>query len=69
MTETRNYYTTRNYEDSSLFGGILSEYDFDGHHTLSSMADKIIADWKFDEQCRKNIRLRENDKRYKDGDN
>lgn len=49
-------YKSENYKaDRSAFGGELSQFDFDGHHTLSSMADKIAADWRFDEMCRKNI--------------
>lgn len=52
-TETRNYYT-RNYADHSTFGGELNSFDFEGHHTMSSMADRIAADLRFDNMCRIN---------------
>lgn len=41
--------------DHTTYGGKLSLFDFEGHYTLSSMADKIMSDFKFDEQCRKNL--------------
>lgn len=39
--------------DYTTFGGTLSQFDFDGHHTLSSMADKIESDFRFDKKCKK----------------
>ena len=49
-----NYYTTRNYKpDHSTCGSVIYNYDFDGHVSMSSMAARIISDWKFDERCRK----------------
>lgn len=41
--------------DPTTYGGKLSLFDFEGHYTLSSMADKIMSDFRFDEQCRKNL--------------
>ena len=67
MRETTNYYTSSNYADHSTFGGILYNFDYDGCHTLKSMSDRIIADWKFDEKCRKNAENR--NKSYKKGTN
>lgn len=59
MKETRNYYTTpSNYVDHSSFGGIISNYDFDGHPTIKDIASRILSDWSFDERCRKNIENR-----------
>lgn len=60
MTET--YYRTGfNYRpDHTRYGGSITLFDFEGHHTLSSMADKIASAEKFDERCQKNI---ENNKR------
>lgn len=50
MKETRNYYTaSSNYADHSTFVGIISNFDFEGHHTMSDIASRIIADMKFDE--------------------
>lgn len=55
MTETRNYYTTtRNYADHSTFGGLIYNYDFDGYNSLSSIAERIASDWKFDNTCKQN---------------
>ena len=63
---TRNYYATRNYEiNHTTFGGIICESDFntefrkDNSRLGSSIANRILSDWKFDEECRKNIENRE----------
>ena len=51
---TRNYYRTGNYKpDYSTCGSKIYNYDFDGHVSMTSMAERIISDWKFDEKCRK----------------
>ena len=51
---TRNYYTTVNYRtDYSTCGSAIYNYDFDGYVSMTSMAERIISDWKFDEDCRK----------------
>lgn len=53
------FYRTRNYKvDHSTFGGELTDFDFNGHHTIASMASKIAQDFKFDEYCRKNEQAR-----------
>lgn len=44
------------------FGGVLTLFDFDGHHTLASMARKIASDQAFDRQCQKNIEFRNREK-------
>lgn len=65
-TETRNYYaTTRNYVDHSTFGGELNLFDFEGHHTMSSMANRIATDLRFDNTCKQNAlnRNRTNNKK------
>jgi len=58
------YRTERFNVDHTTFGGIISNYDFDGHPTMSDMASKIVSELKIDEQCRKNIENRERGKRY-----
>ena len=69
---TRNYYTTGNYKPyHSTFGGTINFSDFCTDYNRSekskSWAERIVSDWKFDEQCRKNI---ENKTRnYKKGTN
>ena len=35
----------------STFGGLISAYDFNGHTSMSYVADKIISDWRFDMFC------------------
>ena len=65
---TRNYYTTRNHKpDHSTCGSQIYNYDFDGYVSMSSMAERIISDWKFDKQCKKNIENRDRNKNYKKG--
>lgn len=52
----RNYYRTENYKtDHSTCGSLIYNYDFDGYVSISTIAERIISDWKFDEKCRKNI--------------
>lgn len=59
MTDTtENYYRNRirNYKPNhSTFGGKIYNYDFDGYTSMNDIAKRIVSDWKFDEQCRKNI--------------
>ena len=53
---TRNYYTTGKYRtDHSTCGSKIYNYDFDGYVSITDMAERIISDWKFDEQRRKDI--------------
>lgn len=63
-TETYDSYNT-NY---STFRGIIYKGDFDYHHSLSDMAERIMSDWKFDEQCRKNAENRDRQKKNLDKD-
>ena len=56
---TRNYYTTENYRtDHSTCGSKIYNYDFDDYVSITDMAERIISDWKFDEQRRKDIETR-----------
>ena len=69
---TRNYYTTGNYNpDYSTFGGIINFSDFCTDYNRSekskSWAERIVSDWKFDEQCKKNMENRNRNKNYKKG--
>ena len=67
---TRNYYTTGSYKgDHSTCGSVIYNYDFDGYVSMNDMAERIISDWKFDEQCRKNAENRDRNKNYKKGTN
>ena len=69
---TRNYYTTGNYKtDHTTFGGTINFSDFCTDHNRSekskSWAERIVSDWKFDEQCKKNTENRHKNKNYKKG--
>ena len=69
---TRNYYRTGNYKpDYSTFGGIINFSDFCTDHNRleksKSWSERIVSDWKFDEQCKKNIENRNRNKNYKKG--
>ena len=79
MRETRNYEKTlNNYEDYTRFGGYVRLSDFDiyqsledsnGYHTMAYIAERIISDWKFDDDCKKNAENRDRKKNYKKGIN
>ena len=65
---TRNYYRTGNYKpDHSICGSVIYNYDFDGYVSISDMAERIISDWKFDEERRKDALNRDRNKNYKKG--
>jgi len=68
---TKNFYTTRRYNiDHTTFGGeiYLSDFETDyrgkDNKNGSSIAQRIVSDLRFDEQCRKNIENRERNKKY-----
>ncbi|MDE5818608.1 MAG: hypothetical protein K2N41_09090 [Lachnospiraceae bacterium] len=63
---TKTWDKTRNQNtDHSTFGGIIYPADFNTDHRKrhpiygSSIANRIIQDLKFDEQCRRNIESRQ----------
>ena len=69
---TKNYYTTGNYKtDHTTFGGTINFSDFCTDHNRSekskSWAERIMSDWRFDEQCKKNALNRDRNKNYKKG--
>ena len=67
---TRNYYTTGNYNvNHSTCGSKIYNYDFDGYVSITDMAERIISDWKFDDDCKKNAESRDRNKNYKKGIN
>ena len=62
MILTKNYYTSTN-TDHTKFGGLIFYSDFNTDYRKekqeeSSIARRIMDDWKFDEKCRKNIESR-----------
>ena len=67
---TRNYYRPGNYKpDHSTCGSVICNYDFDGYVSMTSIAERIISDWKFDDDCKKNAENRDKNKNYKKGNN
>ena len=65
---TRNYYTTGTYKpDYATCGSVIYNYDFDGYVSMSDMAERIVSDWKFDDDCKKNAENRDRKKNYKKG--
>ena len=65
---TKNYYRTGNYKPNhSTCGSVIYNYDFDGYVSMTSMAERIISDWKFDEERRKDLLNRNRNKDYKKG--
>lgn len=65
---TRNHYRTENYKPNhSTCSSVIYNYDFDGYVSITSMAERIISDWKIDEKCRKNALNRDRNKDYKKG--
>ena len=65
---TKNYYRTGNYKPNhSTCGSVIYNYDFDGYVSMSDMAERIISDWKFDEERRKDVLNRNRNKDYKKG--
>ena len=68
MEMTRTFYRTENYSvDHSTFGGTISNYNYDGHETISDIAAHIVSDWKFDAERRKDVSNRDRNKNYKKG--
>lgn len=49
--------------DHSTYGGEITAWSFDGHSTLTEIANKIAGDMRFDKQCKRNRELAENRKR------
>lgn len=69
MPET--FYRTGNYKvDHETFGGIIYSSDFNtdnrGHNNIngSTIAQRIMSDRNFDQQCRKNREETERNKYY-----
>ena len=72
MEIAKTFYKTENYSvDHSTFGGTINFSDFctDCHRSekSKSWAERIVSDWRFDEQCKKNALNRDRNKNYKKG--
>ena len=68
MTGTINRYGI--YEvDHTKFGGIIYHSDFDTIYTNRNIASRIVSDWIFDKQCRKNIESKNINKKQEENHN
>lgn len=56
---TKRNYKMTNYDDHTRFGGLIYLSDFDTENPCGNIADRIISDWKFDSQCKKNADARD----------
>lgn len=65
--KNRNYYTSSNYTDHSTFGGLIYESDFNTEYCNGNIASRILSDWRFDEQCRKNMESNDRNTTYEKG--
>lgn len=51
-------------ENRNTFGGIIYQSDFcDDFEGTRNIADRIMSDWRFDKQCKKNIEARDRKKK------
>lgn len=50
---------TNGTNNHKTFGGRIYACDFDTEHSKGNIINRIIADRRFDEQCRKNCENRE----------
>lgn len=58
--------------DNSTFGGIIYQSDFETDHKcnsksnnpVSTIAQRIMSDQRFDEQCKRNIEIRTANRKY-----
>jgi hypothetical protein len=58
------YRTGRVNVDHRTYGGELSLFDFEGHHTMSSMANRIAADSRFNNMCKQSTLNKERLMKY-----
>ena len=46
---------SKNYKYQETYGGAIHVSDFNTYYEgTRNIADKIVSDWKFDEQCKRN---------------
>ena len=68
MTMPKEFYRTGNYNvNHSICGSKIYNHDFNGYTSMSDMVKRIVSDWEFDEDCKKNIESRDKNKNYKKG--
>lgn len=55
---TEKFYTLYT-PDHRTYGGELTAFDFEGHHTMETMTNKIMSAYRFDRRCKLNAENRE----------
>lgn len=55
---------TTTYRNHNTYGGEITLFDFEGHHTMSSMASKIASDMRFDKMCKTSYENMRRNKNY-----
>lgn len=67
MTKTNLNSMEYHATDHSKFSGLIYQTDFDTEYNREkNIASRIAADWRFDEQCRKDSKLRDKQKKRKE---
>lgn len=57
---TKTYYIAGNKRQTPNFSGMIRDIDFDTEYVgTKHLSDRILASMKFDRQCEKNARLRD----------
>lgn len=57
---------SRNHKYANTYGGYIFASDFcTDYEGTRNIAERIINDWKFDKQCKKNIEFFEKERLYK----
>jgi hypothetical protein len=51
--------------DHTKYSGELSLFDFEGHHTMGTMTQKIVSAENFNKMCKKNVELRDRAKKQR----
>lgn len=66
---TNEIYRIGNYRaDPSTFGGVIYYGDFDGYHSLSDIASRIVSDLRFDQRRKREAMCRNKYKNNTNGD-
>lgn len=49
---------SKNHKYANTYGGLICQSDFCTDFTNGNITDRIFSDWKFDNQCKRNIESR-----------
>lgn len=69
MNMPKEFYRTGKVSvDHRTYGGELTEFDFEGHHNMCTMAKRIAEQLRFDNMCKQNSINRDRYKNYNEGE-